>query len=158
MDAREISARLEDLRAEVLVFFDVEDEPAPRGRLGRVDWILLSPLSRLRARGKWKGERGTSTLLVPDRKLKAERVLVMGVGRRAEFSMTALYRLSYQTARTVLDLQCRQIIVNLPFRLLTSEPPARIRQAFLEGFTAELTRGCPDTDFSVLTWAPPEAA
>lgn len=158
MDAREITARLEDLRTEVLVFFDPEDEPAPRGRLGRVDWVLLSPLSRLRARGKWTGGRGTTTLLAPGRKLKVERVLVIGVGRRAEFSMTALYRLSYETARTVLNLQCRQIIVDLPFRLLTSEPSARIRQAFLEGFTAELTRGRPETDFSVLTWAPPEAA
>jgi hypothetical protein len=158
MDAREVSARLEDVRTEVLVFFHLEDEPAPRGRLGRVDWILLSPLSRLRARGKWTGALGTSTLLAPGRKLKAERVLVMGVGRRADFSMTALYRLSYHTARTVLDLRCHRIALDLPVRLLSHEPPEKIRQAFLEGFTAELARGRPETDFSLLTLAPSDAA
>lgn len=158
MDVREASGRLEDLRTEVLVFFHVEDEPAPRGRLGRIDWILLSPLSRLRARGKWTGERGTATLLAPGRKLKAERVLVIDVGRRAEFSLTALYRLSYHTARTVLELHCQQVALDLPFRLLASEPPDRVRQAFLEGFTAELKRGRPETDFSVLTLAPSDVA
>jgi len=158
MDTRDVVARLEDIRTEVLVLFHVEDEPAPRGRLGRLDWILLSPLSRLRTRGKFTGERGTSTLLAPGRKLKAERVLVMGVGRRADFSTTALYRLSYQTARTVLDLQCHQIALDLPFRLLPHEPTERVRQAFLECFTAELKRGRPDADFSVLTLAPSEAA
>lgn len=157
MDVREASVRLEDLRVDVLVLFHIEDEPAPRGRLGRVDWILLSPLARLRARGKWTGERGSTTLLAPGRKLKAERVLVVGAGPRAEFSLTALYRLSYQAARAVLDLRCRHVALDLPFRLLPNEPAERVRQAFLEGFTAELTRGRPETDFSVVTLAPSEA-
>jgi len=154
MDARDAGERLEEIRTDVLVLFHPEDEPAPRGRLGRLDWILLGALSRLRARGKFTGERDTSALLSPNQKVKAERVLVMGVGRRADFSMTAFYRLSYETARTVLDLRCRQISLDLPFRLFPHESPEKLRHAFLEGFAAELKRGGPDTEFSVSTLPP----
>jgi hypothetical protein len=154
MDARDAGDRLEEIRTDVLVLFHPEDEPAPRGRLGRLDWILLGALSRLRARGKFSGERGTSALLSPNQKVKAERVLVMGLGRRADLSMTAFYRLSYETARTVLNLHCSQISLDLPFRLFPHESPDKLRHAFLEGFAAELKRAHPDAEFSVATLPP----
>jgi hypothetical protein len=104
MQTREAAEPVEDVPAEVLVLFHPEDEPAPRGWLGRLDWILLSAVSRLRVRGKFAGERGATVLLSPNQKLKADRVLVIGLGRCAEFSKTAFYRLSYQTAQILLDL------------------------------------------------------
>jgi len=154
MEARDAGERLEEIRTDVLVLFHPEDEPAPRGRLGRLDWVLLGVLSRLRARGKFTGARGTSALLSPNQKVKAERVLVMGVGRRAELSMAAFYRLSYETARTVLDLRCSRISLDLPFRMFPEESPEKLRHAFLEGFAAELKRGRPDVEFSVSTLPP----
>ena len=154
MDARDAGERLEEIRTDVLVLFHPEDEPAPRGRLGRLDWVLLGVLSRLRARGKFTGARGTSALLSPNQKVKAERVLVMGVGRRADLSMAAFYRLSYETARTVLNLRCSRISLDLPFRMFPHESPEKLRHAFLEGFAAELRRGRPDAEFSVSTLPP----
>ena len=156
MQTREASEPVEEVPAEVLVLFHLEDEPAPRGRLGRVDWILLSAVSRLRARGKFAGERGATALFFPNRKLKADRVLVMGLGRCADFSKTAFYRLSYQAAQTLLALGCTKIALDLPYRLFPQEPPEKIRRDFLEGFTAELQRVRPDVDFSVTTLPPPE--
>ncbi len=145
---------VEQIRADVLVLFHTEDEPVPRGRLGWVDWILLSALSRLRARGKFAGQRGATALLSPERKLKAERVLVVGLGASAELSMTALYRLSYQCAQAILALGCTSIALELPYRAFPSESPQRIRHAFLEGFTAELTRGRPAAEFTRLILPP----
>jgi hypothetical protein len=149
MKMRESVEAVEDVSADVLVLHHFEDEPAPRGRLGRVDWILLSAVSRLRARGKFCGERGTTALLLPVRKLRADRVLVMGLGRSADFSKTALYRLSYQAAQTVLNLGCTSIAMDLPYGVFPQEPPECIRRDFLEGFTAELRRRRPDTEFSI---------
>jgi hypothetical protein len=154
MDARDAGERLEEIRTDVLVLFHPEDEPAPRGRLGRLDWILLGALSRLGARGKFTGARGSSALLSPNQKVKAERILVMGVGRRADLSMTAFYRLSYDTAHTVLNLGCSRISLDLPCRLLPQESSEKLRHAFLEGFVAELKRGRPDGDFAVSALPP----
>lgn len=149
MQIVESSQPIEEIDAEVLVLFHLEDEPAPRGRLGQVDWILCGTVSRLRARGKFAGERGATALLVPNRKLKADRILVVGLGHQADLSMVALYRLSYQAAQAILDLHCTHVAMEPPFRAFPHEAPARIQQAFLEGFMAELRRGQPDASFAV---------
>ena len=156
MLTREATELVEEVPADVLVLHHFEDEPAPRGRLGRVDWIVLSAVSRLRARGKFSGEQGNTALLVPEGKLRADRLLVMGLGRSADFSRTAFYRLSYQAAQTILKLGCTSIALDLPYRAFPQEPPENIRRDFLEGFTAELRRGRPDREFTI-TLLPPTA-
>jgi hypothetical protein len=164
MELRSATAPLEEIPADLLVCFDLADEPAPRGRLGRIDWILLSALSRLRVRGKFSAERGSSVLLASSGKLAADWVLVVGLGSRPELTLTGLYRLSYQTAETVLKLRRTRIAVDLPLRGFPTEPPIRIRNAFLEGFLAELERGRPEASFTVSVLPPegdeawPEAA
>jgi hypothetical protein len=155
MRLENVATSLEDIPADVLVLFHLADEPVPRGRLGRVDWILLSALSRLRVRGKFAAERGSSVLLASGGKFKVTWVLVVGLGRRADLTMTALYRLSYQAAETVLRLRQPRIALELPLRGFPTEPPIRIRQAFLEGFLAELQRGWPEASFTV-SLLPPE--
>jgi hypothetical protein len=137
----EISAPVESVPADLLVLFHVADEPAPRGRLGRVDWLLCGAVSRLRVRGRFHGERGERVLLVPNGKLRAARVLVVGVGRRDDFGLNALYRLSYDVAQAILDLRCDAVALDVPAAGGPQESPERIRQAFLEGFLAELQRG-----------------
>ncbi|MBI4734733.1 MAG: hypothetical protein HY766_01520 [candidate division NC10 bacterium] len=154
MQIREASDPLEEIGADILMLFHLEDEPAPRGRLGRVDWILCGAVSRLRARGKFAGERGATALLSPNGKLKAEKVLVVGLGHQADLSMVALYRLSYQAAQTILHLGGTRVALEPPFRGFPGEAPTRIQQAFLEGFLAELGRGRPGTPFSI-TLLPP---
>jgi hypothetical protein len=155
MQVESATAPLEEIAADVLVCFQLADEPAPRGRLGRVDWLLLSALSRLVARGKFIADRGASVLLASAGKLQADWVLVMGLGRQSELTLTGLYRLSYQTAETLLKLRHTRIALDLPLRGLPAEPPVRLRRAFMEGFTAELRRGMPETAFRV-TLLPPE--
>ena len=149
MEIRETADLLEEVPAEILLLFHLADEPAPRGRLGRVDWILGSAVSRLRTRGKFAGERGTSALLSPNNKLRADRILVVGLGHQADLSIAAFYRLSYQAAHTVLNLRCTSIALDLPFRAFPLAPPDRVRRAFLEGFMAELRRGRPEAPFAI---------
>lgn len=143
---------VEAVVAELLLFFHPEDEPAPRGRLGRVDWLLCGALSRLRARGKFRGERDGQVLLPSAGKLRADRVLVIGLGRRATLNLHLLYRLSYEAAQAVLQLRCAAVAVEPPCRCFPHESPERIRRAFLEGFLAELRRGpsAPSVQVTVL--------
>ncbi len=158
MEIREANNPLEEIEADVLVLFHPEDEPAPRGRLGWVDWILCGAVSRLRARGKFAGERGANVLLSPSGKLRVKMILVIGLGRQADLSMMALYRLSYLAAQAILALGCTRVAMEPPSRAFPRETPTRIRHAFLEGFTAELKRGRPDASFTVAVLSPPNGA
>jgi hypothetical protein len=155
MQIVESSQPIEEIEAEVLVLFHLEDEPAPRGRLGQVDWILCGAVSRLRARGKFAGERGTTALLAPNGKFKVSRILVVGMGRQADLSMVALYRLSYQAAQAILNLRCTHVAMEPPFRAFPREAPIHVQQTFLDGFMAELRRGQPTTSFAVTVLASP---
>jgi len=158
MQIQETREPLEDVAADVMVMFHLQDEPSPRGRLGDVDWILCGALSRLRARGKFSGERGAIALLSPQGKLMAQRLLVMGLGRKADLSLVTLYRLSYQVAEAVLRLRCTQVAVEIPFRAFPQDTAQRLYQAFLEGFVAELRRGVPEDQLAITVLAsPPEA-
>jgi hypothetical protein len=134
-------AAVETIPADLLILFHLADEPSPRAHLGRVDWLLCGAVSRLRARGKFCGERGQRVLLAPGGKLRAQRVMVVGLGRRGDAGLTALARLSYDVARATLDLGCGQIALDLPWRAFPQEPRERVRRAFMEGFVAELRRG-----------------
>jgi leucyl aminopeptidase len=145
MPAAPPPARVEAVPADLLLFFQLEDEPAARGRLGRVDWLLCGALARLRARRKFAGERGGHVLLTSAGKLRAERVLIVGLGRREALTLNALYRLSYDVARAVLQLGSDSLAVEPPCRAFPQDPPGRIRRAFLEGFLAELRRGRPES-------------
>jgi hypothetical protein len=158
MEIRETTAPVEEIGADILVLFHSEDEPAPRGRLGQVDWILCGAVSRLRSQQRFAGAWGTTALLSPDGKLKANMILVIGLGRQDDLSLVALYRLSYQAAQAILHLRCTRVAMEPPFRAFPQEAPARIRQAFLEGFLAELRRGRPDAPFSVTILSPPNGA
>ena len=158
MEIRETTAPVEEVSADILILFHSEDEPAPRGRLGLVDWLLCGAISRLRARQKFAGIWGTTALLSSEGKLKAGMVLVVGLGRRDEMSLVALYRLSYQAAQAILRLRCTHVAMEPPYRAFPREAPARIREAFLEGFLAELRRGRPDASFSVTVLSPPNGA
>ncbi len=158
MQIRESREPLEDVAADVMVMFHFQDEPSPRGRLGDLDWILCGAISRLRARGKFAGERGATALLLPQGKLKAERLLVMGLGRKANLSLVTLYRLSYQVAEAVLKLRCTQVAVEIPFRAFPQDSAQRLHRAFLEGFVAELRRGIPEDQLAITILAePPDA-
>ena len=141
---------IQDIEADILLLFHLQDELAPRGRLGQVDWILCGAVSRLRARGKFAGERGASALLAPNGKLKAARILVVGLGHKADLSVVSLYRSAYQAAQAILNLRCTHLAMEPPYRAFPREAPASVQQTFIEAFLAELRRGQPEASF-VLT-------
>jgi len=158
MQIQETREPLEDVNADVMVMFHLQDEPSPRGRLGDLDWILCGALSRLRARGKFAGERGAVALLSSEGKLKAERILVVGLGRKADLSLVTLYRLSYQVAEAVLRLGFPRVAVEPPFRAFPRDTALRLYRAFMEGFVAELRRGLPEDHLAITVLAsPPDA-
>lgn len=61
-----------------------QDERAPKGEAGWVDWRLGGALSRAILSGRVDGAAGT-TVLMPAKKLPCKRVLVVGLGLQAEF-------------------------------------------------------------------------
>lgn len=79
------------LRTPLLVLQHFEGEPAPVGAAERVDARLGGQISRVLAAGDFSGKTDETLVLYPrEGELGAQRVLLVGVGKRSDYSVDRL--------------------------------------------------------------------
>jgi leucyl aminopeptidase len=116
--------------ADVLVV----ERYAGDGRLtpegGRIDRALEGLLSRALQEERFEGRLGETTHLHAAGRLPAKRVVVVGMGPRAEVGAETIRRAASAACRRARDLGARTVALGLP----AGRPPARLRaQAVAEG-------------------------
>ncbi len=108
--------QLDEASVEVAVGSFWQDERPMRGFAGLLDWRLAGRLSALLTSGFVRGEAG-EVLLVPGKPhLPFEKVLLVGLGLRAEFDEDAFRRGTTRMASTLEGLRVRRAVVELPGR------------------------------------------
>lgn len=80
---------LDALQAQVLVLPFFEDERPLRGAAGFVDWRLCGALSRKLMAGYLHGSFGEKALVASPGKIKVDGLLLVGLGKSAEFGIQA---------------------------------------------------------------------
>lgn len=91
----EVQSRpLERARAGLTVGGYFSDERPLRGGAGRADWRLCGLVSRLLADGELSGARGEAVLLPTFGRLRSPRLLLMGLGARADYDLAAFEALT----------------------------------------------------------------
>jgi leucyl aminopeptidase len=92
----DITIRTDDIvqfRTPLLVIQHFQDDREPRGAAAAVDDALDGVLARLMARGDFRGKSEETLLLYPSKAgFPAERVLLVGVGKREDYAMEGLRR------------------------------------------------------------------
>ncbi|MCS5638448.1 MAG: hypothetical protein NZ990_18185 [Myxococcota bacterium] len=142
---------LDAIEADVAVAgFFLEDRPL-RGGAGRVDWRLCGLVSRMLARDEIAAERGSALLLAGTGAFRAPRILLLGLGSRADFALTVAQDQMREAMGRCIDLGVRRIALaplGVPSDDLARHAPA------LVGGVAEALRaresipGSPD-DFEI---------
>jgi len=108
------NSSLEQVSGEILVLFHFADQLLPKGPLARVDWILNGLMSRLLSLRKFQGLRSESLLLSTSNKFAAEKVLVLGLGKREDLCWEVL-RGAYSSAiSTSARLKAKEIVLTVP--------------------------------------------
>ena len=108
------NSSLERVPGDILVLFHFEDQLLPKGPLARVDWILNGLVSRLLYLHKFQGLRSESLLLSTSNKFAAEKVLVLGLGKRADLAWETL-RAAYSSAISAsARLKAKEIALTVP--------------------------------------------
>jgi hypothetical protein len=103
------SLPLDGIEAELVVAgFFVQDRPL-RGGAGRVDWRLCGMISELLASGKVSAERGSAMLIAAPGAFKAPRILLLGMGDRADFALTAAQDVMRKAMERCIALGVRRI-------------------------------------------------
>jgi len=108
--------QLDKLGGEVLACGLFEDERPWKGVAGLLDWRTAARLSRHAEGGALTGELG-EVVLVPGRpRLPFEKILLFGLGPKADFDETAYAAVIERMLGTLSDLRVRMAVVERPGR------------------------------------------
>jgi leucyl aminopeptidase len=102
-------------RTPLLVLFHYQDDDEPTGPGAAVDEALNGLLSRIVGRGDFSGRGGQAAVVYPeDPGFPAERVVLVGVGRRDDADPEALRRAMGAAVRKSEELGVRELTSALP--------------------------------------------
>jgi Cytosol aminopeptidase family, N-terminal domain len=126
---------IKKLETEALVVGFYQDIRPLKGLAGELDWLLCGALSRLILEKKMTGALGEMALLTSQGKVPVQKIFMIGLGPRAEFSLTNLQRAAHDAAASVAGagvgnaaLECFQ-----PPDLGADRCVAALRQGLTEG-------------------------
>jgi hypothetical protein len=81
---------IKKLETEALIVGFFEDVRPLKGVAGELDWLLCGALSRLVLGKRMRGSLGEVALLTSRGKVPAQKVFMVGLGQRADFSLQHL--------------------------------------------------------------------
>ena len=103
------SLPLDAIEAEVVVAgFFLEDRPL-RGGAGRVDWRLCGRISQMLLDRRISAELGSASLMAATPAFKTPRILLLGLGSRADFALTVAQDLMRDALERCLALGLHRI-------------------------------------------------
>lgn len=100
--------------AEVAVAGFFRDQRPLRGGAGVADWRLCGFVSRLLLTARARGEPGEAVLATTHGRLRAERLLLVGLGSRARFGVEAHVAAVERAVSRLLDLGVATAVFDLP--------------------------------------------
>lgn len=104
----------ERIAADLAVAGFFLDERPLRGPAGRADWRLCGIVTELVGEGRLRGRVGEATLVPSMGRLGADRVLLLGLGRRSAFRVGRARDTSHAAVRRGLDLGARSVVIAPP--------------------------------------------
>lgn len=107
---------IDRLRCDAIGIPFLSDERPPHGVLGLIDWRLCGLVTRMMERGRLTGAP-LETVLIPARqRLPVDRLLLFGVGPRAELTPSFQEKLTHHMLSTLTDAGARTSALVLPGR------------------------------------------
>ena len=129
---------IERVAAELAVAFCFEGDRPLRGDAGRSDWRLCGDLSALLDGRGIRGEPGDALLVPTEGRLRADRLLLLGLGPAEGFGPDACARAVRDAVERVLDLRVASAALGTPGAWADGFPVGIGAQACLRGSVAAL--------------------
>jgi leucyl aminopeptidase len=132
---------LTEIATPLLVVNLFQDADALGGATAAADQALGGLLARLRAAGELRGKLGETVVVYNQTdRLRAERVLVVGLGPRAEFGLEAVRRAAAAAARRARELRVAEYVTVLHGAGAGGLAPQQAAEALAEGTLLALYR------------------
>ena len=140
MDIRVVIGDVAAFRCDAIVVNLFEGVKEPAGATAALDAALDRAVRKLIRGGEITGKWGSQTLLHTLGRLPAERVLVMGLGKREEFSLDRVRAVSAEALKALRKVGARQVASIVHGAGAGGVNPAQAAQALVEGAVLGLYR------------------
>lgn len=129
--------RLDEAPTEILLACLFEDERPVQGVAGLVNWRLAGRLDRLLEGGFLTGKLGEVMMIPGGPRLRADKVLLVGLGPLGTFDERVFDEASEKIFETLRGLAVRSALVELPGRHVDAISPESAADRFFELASAE---------------------
>jgi len=139
-------AQLATITADTLVVNLFQNVTNPGGATGAIDQALGGAISRLIATGDFTGKPNQIAVLYPqsdsasDQGVKASRVLIVGLGKRDDFTLDKVRQVSATAARRARNLGVKRLATIVHGAGIGGIDPRKAAQAVAEGAILGLYR------------------
>lgn len=133
-------------RVDLAILACFADERPLRGLAALVDWRLAGALSRLLREGFCTGERAELVLLPGRSDLPTDRIVLVGLGPRADLDLDAAQAAATEAVAMALRLQPRDVLFALPAGGDDRELSEALVTGVVVGLGGELPRVDVDAD------------
>lgn len=117
MKIEAVSKKLESVKTDALVFPLFEEEKKFSGNLEKIDNILEGAVSHLFKSQKFKANENSFLVVPTFGKIKADYVIVAGMGSKKKFELDVLRRLSAYTVRRLKSIKASDCVIDLDIEL-----------------------------------------
>ncbi|MFW5947457.1 MAG: leucyl aminopeptidase [Gemmatimonadota bacterium] len=124
------------VRTPLLILYHFQGEDEPEGPAAAVDEALNGLLSRILSRGDFAGREGQTVVVYPEAAaFPAERVVLVGLGRRDRASHEALRKAAGAAIRRAEELRVGELTTTLPLSGFDADGsgPDAVARAVVEG-------------------------
>lgn len=128
-----INQPITDFAGDLMIVNLFLDVKSPGGATGAVDEKTGGLISKLIAQGELSGKLGEITLLHRCGKLKADKVIVVGLGKKDEFDYESVRKAAAAAIRKAAEVKARHVGTIVHGAGLGYLEPARAAQAVVEG-------------------------
>lgn len=105
---------VEEIQADLLVTTYFQDLGSPKGPTGMIDWRLNGFISRNIVEKRITGAKGEITLLPLNQKFSTQKLLLLGLGKWREYTISELRSLLPSIQKTVMDIKPQHICFCIP--------------------------------------------
>ena len=105
---------VEDIQADLLVTTYFQDLGSPKGPTGMIDWRLNGFLSRNIVERRITGAKGEITLIPLNQKFTSQRMILMGLGKWRDYTISELRSLLPALQKVVMDMKPEHVCFCIP--------------------------------------------
>jgi len=139
--------RADKIETEVLALFFFHDERPLKGAAGLVDWKMNGALSNLIINEISSGASGESTLVLPGKRIRCQKILLFGMGNSKDCASDALKETTGKLVEQLIKINCTDFCVAVPPSKFTHIEPEDAAVMLVQGLA---TKRDEDIDATIL--------